>query len=76
MFTYIYRLINQFEQQHGIEPNLLYLNELHLRELKEAASQEQLPYSITDLLRMELVISQEITHPHVAWTQTAQRLAV
>jgi hypothetical protein len=76
MFAYIYRLIDQFERQHGIEPNLLYLNELHFKELKEAVDEDQLAYSITNLLRMELVISREITHPHVAWTQTAQRIAV
>ena len=76
MFDYIFQLIDQFHRQHGIEPNLLYLNELHLKELKEASALDQPSHSITDLLRMELVISREITHPHVAWTQSAQRIAV
>jgi hypothetical protein len=76
MLSYIFRLIDHFQRQHGVEPNLLYLNELHLNELKKAFSSDQTAYSMTDLLKMELVISREITHPHVAWTQTAQRMAV
>ena len=76
MISYLYRLIQQFERQHGIHPNLLYLNEIHAEKLKQDFSDE-LPYhSITDLLKMELVINKEITHPHVAWTHTAQSMAV
>jgi len=75
MLSYIFRLIDHFQRQHGVEPNLLYLNELHMSELRKALAIGETT-SITDLLRMELIISQEITHPHVAWTQAAHRMAV
>lgn len=75
MLSYIFRLVEEFQRQHGVQPNLLYLNKLHMSELRKALASDQ-TLSITDLLRMELVISQETTHPHVAWTQTAQRIAV
>ena len=76
MLSYIFRLVDHFQRQHGVEPNLLYLNELHMLELRKAFASGQTIPSITDFLRMELVISREITHPHVAWTQTEQRIAV
>lgn len=75
MLSYIIRIIDHFQLQHGVQPNLLYLNELHMSELRKALANGQIA-SITDLLHMELVISKEITHPHVAWTQTAHRIAV
>jgi hypothetical protein len=76
MLSYIFRLIDHFQRQHGVEPNLLYLNELHMLELRKAFSSGQTMQSITDLLGMELILSREISHPHVAWTQTAHRIAV
>lgn len=75
MLSYIFRLIDHFQHQHGVEPNLLYLNELHMLELRKAFASNQTMQSITDLLGMELIISREITHPKVAWTQTTQRIA-
>ena len=75
MLNYFFRLIDHFQRQHGVQPNLLYLNELHISELRKALADGQ-SVSITDFLRMELVISQEVSHPHVAWTQTGQRMAV
>ena len=76
MISYIYRLIQQFQRQHGIHPNLLYLNEIHAQHLKQSFGEDFSHHSITDLLQMELIINKEITHPHVAWTHTAQRMAV
>ena len=76
MLSYIYRLVDHFQSQHGVEPNLLYVNELHMSELKKSFASSETTQSITELLRMELIISCDITHPHVAWTQTAHRIAV
>lgn len=76
MISYIYRLIQQYERQHGIHPNLLYLNEIHAEHLKQSFAQDLPHHSISDLLQMEMVITKEITHPHVAWTHSAQSIAV
>ena len=76
MLSYIYRLIRDFENLHGVQPNLLYLNELHVEHLKSAFEDCYTLQSIRDVLKMDVVISKEITHPHVSWTQTHQRIAV
>jgi len=76
MLSYIFRLINQFQPQPGIEPTLIYMNEMHMLELRKALSPDETIQSITDLLGMEMIIHREITHPQVVWVQTAQRIAV
>jgi hypothetical protein len=76
MLSYIYRLIRDFEQEHGIHPNLLYLNQFHASHLKQGLDERFSFQAICDLLRLELIIDQDIMHPHVAWTQSAQRAVV
>ena len=76
MFSYIYRLIRDFEKEHGIHPNLLYLNETHAHYLKDGFADSYTYQSIRDFLQMELIISREIMHPHVAWSQAVNRKAV
>jgi hypothetical protein len=73
MLAYIYRLIRDFEQEHGIQPNLLYLNRFHTEHLKTAFAEQYSLQQITEMLQMELVVDQGIVHPHVVWAQSAQR---
>jgi len=75
MLSFIYRLIHDFENKHGIHPNLLYLNEYHVKHLMESVTEEFSLQTITELLQLELIINREVLHPHVVWTQTAQRIA-
>ena len=73
MLSFILRLISEFEHQHGIHPNLLYLNRFHAEHLKTAFDANYSMSQILELLEMELVIENDISHPHVAWTDVAQR---
>ena len=73
MLSFILRLTREFELEHGIHPNLLYLNRFHAEHLKSAFSADFSMAQILDLLQMELVIEDDLSHPHVAWTQVAQR---
>jgi len=75
MLGFIYRLVRDFELEHGIHPNLLYLNHLHAEHLKSAFDTDYSMSQIMDVLQMELIIENDITHPHVAWAQTVQRVA-
>ena len=75
MLDYIYRLVRGFEQEHGVHPNLLYLNRIHTEHLQSSFDERFTLGQIMNLLHMEMIIDPEITHPHVAWTQTAHRRA-
>ena len=73
MLGFIYRLVREFEIEHGKRPNLLYLNPFHAAHLKASFDQNYSMTQIMNILEMELVIEQDIMHPHVAWTQVAKR---
>lgn len=73
MLSFILRLVREFELEHGIHPNLLYLNRFHLAHLKSAFDRNYSLMKILELLEMELIIENDLSHPHVAWTQVAQR---
>ena len=75
MLDYIYRLVNSFEREHGIHPNLLYLNPVQSEYLKSSFDESYSLAQIMQILRMEMIIDSEIMHPHVAWVQAAHRAA-
>lgn len=75
MLAYIYRVVREFEQTHGMHPNLLYLNRAHSEHLQATFTEGYTLGQIMAQLQMELIIDQDIVHPHVAWTQVAQRMA-
>lgn len=67
MLSYILRLAFDFERDHGYWPNMLYLNTDQYRhwqhEFGEAADFDE----ISRRLAMDIVISVDALHPHVAW---------
>lgn len=73
MLSFINRLVRDFERDHGVHPNLLYLNRFHAEHLKSAFDADYSMQQILDVLDMELIIENDILHPHVAWTNTALR---
>lgn len=75
MLDYIYRLVSGFEQEHGVLPNLLYLNRIHSEHLKTSFDESYSLAQIMTMLQMEMIIDPEIVHPHVAWAHSAQRVA-
>jgi hypothetical protein len=75
MLSFILRISREFEQEHGIYPNLLYLNRFHAEHLKAAFDLEYSMNQILEILDMELIIQNDITHPRVVWSQIAQRVA-
>lgn len=75
MLAYIYRLVTSFEQEHGVHPNLLYINQDHLEHLKDAFDSRFTIYEIMSMLNMEVILDNSSVHPHVCWTQMASRIA-
>jgi len=75
MLDYIYRLVTGFEREHGMRPNLLYINPEHCKYLKSSFDEKYSMTEIMDMLNMEVIIDAGSVHPHVCWTQAAHRLA-
>ncbi len=75
MLSFIYNLASSFESSHGLRPNLLYLNQSHLRYLAEGFGNDYDLFQIKNMLQMEIIIDNEAVHPHVAWTRIADRKA-
>lgn len=73
MLSHIYRVCTEFERSHGCRPNLLYLNKTHLAQLLEDLSGWPNFESALRFLDMELVLSDEVVHPHVAAVSTPVR---
>lgn len=67
MLSFIFRLAVDFERQHGYWPNLLYLNTEHFRHWQAEFREPEAFDEITRRLRLEIVISVDALHPHVAW---------
>jgi len=65
MLSFIYRLVKEYESKHGIRPNLIYINNEHFETLRhqlDACRIEILP----KLLGMDVVLSNDSSHPRVA----------
>jgi len=74
MLGHIYRIVRNFEQEHGVLPNLLFLNRFHSEHLESSFSENYTLCEIMGKLQMELVIDHEIIHPRVAWTDSAIKM--
>jgi hypothetical protein len=72
MLGFIYRLMRDFEKTHGMLPNMLYISPFHQKHLKAAFDSDFSMQQISSLLCMEMVINNDVMHPHVAWQQTGQ----
>ena len=75
MLGYIYRLVIGFEREHGIHPNLLFINQDHLQHLKSSFDERFSMQQIMEMLNMEVIIDRNSVHPRVCWTQVAHRKA-
>lgn len=73
MLSFLFRLIRAYRQEHGQPPNVLYLNDFHYQKLRESLPEMPNYEQIARFLRVDIVISPEAVHPHVAWVDPAQR---
>jgi len=76
MLGFIYRLVFEYDQEHGIKPNLLYLNDEHAQRLTDGFDNQYDLHTIMGFLNMEIIIDKEIIHPRVAWIRMAHKRAV
>jgi hypothetical protein len=67
MLSFLYQLVESYHREHGLHPNLLYVNLNHYENLLECLPEMKSPEEVSRFLMMQIVISPEAVHPHVAW---------
>lgn len=67
MLSFLYRLVEHYHREHGLHPNLLYLNPWHYQKLLECLPEMEGQEEVSRFLMMQIVISPEAVHPYVAW---------
>jgi len=73
MLSFLYRLIRAFREEHGFQPNVVVMSSAHYRILKDSLPELANPADLVRFLRMEILLSEEAVHPHVAWMPQTQR---
>jgi hypothetical protein len=69
MLSFINGLVFEFERQHGFRPNVVYLSASHLDHLHHDLDVAVVPGGMPRILGMEMVVTSDIVHPHVAWVE-------
>jgi hypothetical protein len=67
MLSFLYRLVEHYHREHGLHPNLLYLNPWHYQKLLECLPEMESQEEVSRFLMMQIVVSPEAVHPYVAW---------
>ena len=67
MLSFLYHLAHDFQISHGYRANLLYINQAHFDTLRSQLAEIDDLGKLTQFLGMEIVLSEEATHPHVVW---------
>ncbi len=73
MLSFLFRLIREFQREHSFAPNALYINSFHYRKLRENLPDLQHDDELARFLTVEIIVSEEAIHPHVAWLSPARR---
>ncbi len=74
MLSYILRLAFEFEKKHGFWPNMLYLNTEQFKHWQDEFADPVVFEEIARRLSLEIVISVDALHPHVAWVPHRQQV--
>ena len=68
MLSFLYRLTMRYEREHGYRPNLIYLNSRHYQQLQNELAAINGLGELVRFLGMEIVLTEDVCHPNVAWT--------
>ncbi|HSD97156.1 MAG TPA: hypothetical protein VLB06_08435 [Sulfuricaulis sp.] len=70
MLSFLYRLVENYHREHGLHPNLLYVNQQHYQKLLQCLPEMKNQEEVSRFLIMQVVIDPEAAHPYVAWLPT------
>ena len=66
MLSHIVSLVSNYEQDHGMRPNLVYMNETHYGYLREEMPGVWDHDDVVSLLGIDIALSDIAIRPHVA----------
>jgi len=75
MLSFLYRLVRSYQQEHGYRPNAVVMSKTHFRLLQASLPEIKGYTGLSKLLGMDVVLSEDCIHPHVAWMPMARRAA-
>ncbi len=73
MISFLFRLTNSYESEHGFRPNMLYISPSHFDKLRVDLANINGLDNLVQFLGMEIVIDDEIAHPQVAFSDVNWR---
>jgi len=73
MLSYLYQLIHGFRQDHGILPNILYVNRHQYLQLTRDLPVFRTHDALCGFLALDVHVAADVAHPHVAWVRSAAR---
>lgn len=66
MLSLIVTLVNDYHQNHGAKPNLVYMNETHYQYLREEMPGIRGHEDVCAVLGLDIALSDHAVAPHVA----------
>jgi hypothetical protein len=75
MLSFLYRLARAYREEHGYRPNIVVMNAAHYRLLLESLPGLAHPADLALFLGMDVILSEESVHPHVAWMPQNRRVS-
>lgn len=75
MLSFLYRLIRAFRAEHGYSPNAVAMNRRHYQQLLHSVPEIRGYGSVAEFLRMQVILSEDCVHPHVAWLAQVERVS-
>lgn len=76
MLSFLIQIANQFEQEHGHRPNVLYINPQHFKSLQDSLAEIKGLDALTQFMGMEIVLSNESSQPHLGWSSIEWKKAI
>lgn len=75
MLSFLYRLARAYREEHGYRPNVVVMNAAHYRLLLDSLPGLANSGDLAHFLGMDVILSEESVHPHVAWMPQSRRIS-
>lgn len=72
MLSLIVSLVDNYREQHGARPNLVYMNEMHYEYLREELPGAQRHEDVVAVLGLDIALLDHAMHPTVATAKLAR----